>query len=347
MQNIEVLSFLVDENMIYDYEEFMKIQSSIKIKEFQNFSYNQYEEYLNEVLQLEKKLSKIKNNLKINKNNIIKDLKNEKINIIINFIIKIITLGKIDKNKNINNKIYNVKRKWIEIKKIKLEIKYLTQILTEKISNFKKQEQQNEKMNSKFKDRLNLRKNETMMNKFKKFINWIVLDEKPKQRLLEQKEIKPVVIYETTLEETKNQGLQKHVEKTQSNVVELKDKLGLLINTENINNHNPEDTKPPLPKLAKTEHKEETKDEDLQKHVEKTQNNVEELKGQLVKFKNINKFKDTKLASVKLGKNKYEKETKKQDFGVKSASEAVNNVEVINSTDLPISQPLTPLVNLS
>lgn len=230
-----------DENQDYSYDEFIKKQFSSKIIESQRsifkttssvlvFGAPIYEASLiansnfevlkkqigydnlnqHKILELQEKLSKIKNNLKINKNNIIKNLKEEKINKFINFIIKIFSVGKINKNKDIDNKISNVQTKWTEIKKIKKETNF-------NLKNLLKAILKNQEINSK--EILNIKKTNLKLqyenSKFKTDF----------EQLNQSEQLLKTIIEENKINDAR---MQEKMEQQKTVIAELKQKIKMI-----------------------------------------------------------------------------------------------------------------------
>lgn len=236
-----------DENQNYSYDEFIKKQFSSKIIEIHGSIYETtsvlvfgapiYEASLiansnfevlqkqigydnlnqHKILELQEKLSKIKNNLKINKNKIIKNLKEQKNNKFINFIIKIFSMGKINKNKDIDNKISNVQKKWTEIKRIKKETNF-------NLKNLLKTILKNQEINSK--EILNIKKANLKLQ----YENSKLQQENSKlktdfEQLNQREQSLKTIILENKVDEAR---MQEKIEQQKTLIAELKQKIKMI-----------------------------------------------------------------------------------------------------------------------
>lgn len=229
-----------DEKQNYSYDEFIKKEFSNQIIESQGSIFNKtsvlvfgapiYEASLiansnfevfqkqigydnlnqHKILELQEKLSKIKNNLEINKNKIIKNLKEQKNNKFINFIIKIFSVGKINKNKDIDNKISNVQTKWTEIKRIKKETNFKLKKLLKTI--LKNQEINNKEILNIKKTNLKLQQENS---KFKTDF----------EQLNKSEQLLKTIILENKVDEAR---MQKQIEQQKILIVELKQKIKMI-----------------------------------------------------------------------------------------------------------------------
>ncbi|WP_425380847.1 hypothetical protein [Spiroplasma endosymbiont of Polydrusus pterygomalis] len=223
-----------DEKQNYRYEEFIKNQFSSKIIEMQepiyeasliaNSNFEVLKKQINhdnfnqrKVLELQEKLSKIKNNLKINKNKIIKNLKKQKKNKFINFIIKIFSMGKINKNKDIDNKISDIQTKWTEIKKIRKETK-------SNLNNLLKFILKNQEINSK--EILNInQKNLKLQDENAKLQQKNSKFKTDFEQLNQSEQLLKTIILENKVDKAR---MQTQIEQQKTLIIELKQKIKMI-----------------------------------------------------------------------------------------------------------------------